>query len=299
MIIPEAQQQKNDAILTLNGELSPFKIDPTKPFYLFIGAMVPFHFTEEQLSAGINLNDFITSSFLPNITSDDFQLNLMNGNLQVSASIRDSNGNLITQIVNNTWKTVNPNYQLIFWDRNYNSYAFEVITSNYVPIIQVAMIGPNEIQFDGLLYTTEGFVRIAPMSNGGASISYYPKNMTIDEVNEGLNIPLLFKYPALTNSSNLGKMQNPIYPSNNPLSEANNNLELGLALQIVGTLVAVAFPTSLSIVLAVESIYMKGKQNKQTHQKVKRNHQYSNPYWKLHQRRKYERRKKDKRKDEK
>ena len=260
VIIPDAKQQKNDAILTLNGELSPFSINPEKPFYLFIGTEVPFHFTEEQLASGINLNDFITSSFLPNITSDDFQLNLMNGNLQVSASIRDSNGDLITQIVNNTWKTVDPNYQLIYWDRNYNSYAFEVVTSNYVPIIQVAMIGPNEIQFDGLLYTKDGFVRIAPMSNGGASIEYYPENMTFDEVNQNLNIPLLFKYPALTNASNLGKMVNPIYPSSDPLTEANSSLQQGLALQISGSLIVAFFGVAFPSVLVVQNV---SKQNKQ------------------------------------
>lgn len=276
--------------MTLNGELSPFEIDQEKPFYLFIGTMVPFHFTGKQLADGIDLNNFITSSF-NNITSNEFHLDFGNGKLQVSASIRDSNGNLITQIVNNTWKTVDPKYQLVYWDRNYNAYAFEVITSNYVPILQVAMVGPNEIQLDGLFYTNDGFVRLASMPNGGASISFYPKGWNIDKVNENQSIPLLFKYPALTNASNLGKMENPIYPTTDPLAEANSKLQVGLVLQIVGSLFIAIFGVVFPIALAVQNKSKKVKQSRRIRPTVVKKHPYANPYGRMRNKRKSGRKK--------
>ncbi|MDI9578773.1 MAG: hypothetical protein QM398_11650 [Thermoproteota archaeon] len=224
----------------LNGELSPFEINMDEIFYLYVGERVPFHFTGEQLANGINLSKFITTPY-NNLTSDEFHFDIKNGKLQVSATIRDSEGKLITYIVNNTWKTVDPNNELAFWDRNYNAYAFEVITPDYVPILQVAMIGSNRIQLGGLFYTEDGFVRIAPTSDGGATFSYYPKGMSIEEANENLSIPLLFEYPALTNSSNLGKMQNPIYQSSEPLAVLNSNKQIGFYLEVTGLVMVSIF----------------------------------------------------------
>ena len=44
MIIPEVQQQKNDAILTLNGELSPFRDRPHKTILFVHWCNGPFSF---------------------------------------------------------------------------------------------------------------------------------------------------------------------------------------------------------------------------------------------------------------
>jgi hypothetical protein len=294
VISPEAQKQKDDAILTLNGELSPFEIDIEKPFYVFIGARVPFHFTGEQLAEGISLNNFITSPF-GNVTSDEFHIDLLNGKFQVSASIRDSDGKLITQIVNNTWKTVDPNYQLAYWDRNYNDYAFEVITSNYVPILQVAMVGSNEIQFDGLFYTEDGFVRLAPMSNGGASFTYYPKSETFEEVNKNESIPLLFKYPALTNASNLGKMENPFYPTTDPLAEASSKMLIVFVLQVTGSLFIAVFGVAFPIAIAVKNKSKNlQKEKRRTQSTVLTKHPSTNLYWKQHSKRQKQKKKKKK-----
>lgn len=291
IIVPEAQQQITDAKMTLNGDLSPFEINLEQPFYLYVGSMVPFHFTGKQLADGINLNNFITTPF-NNLTSDEFHIDLLNDKLQVSASIRDSNGNPIIQIVNNAWKAVNPSYQLAYWDRNYNAYAFEVITSDYVPILQVAMVGPNEIQLDGLFYTENGFVRIAPMSNGGASFSYYPKGMSIEEANENVSIPLFFKYPTLTNASNLGKMQNPVYPTTDPLADANNKLQAGFILQIVGGLIGIVFGAIFPITLVVRNTSKKTKESRRLYSTSLKNRQHNNPYWRIHQKKSHEKKKK-------
>ncbi len=289
-IIPDAQQKIIDAKNALNSELSPFPIDLEKQFYLYFGSKIPFHFTAKELEDGINLNNFLITPF-NNLTSDNFHLDLRNDTFQVSATIRDSSGNPIIQIVNNTWYAVNPSYKLDYCDRNYNAYAFEVITSDYVPILQVAMIGPNEIQLGGLFYTENGFVRIAPTSNGGATFSYYPQGMSIEEANKNVNIPLLFKYPALTNSSNLGKMENPVYPTSDPLADANSKLQLGWILQIVGGLTGLFFGAIFPITLAIKN--KEAKENKRLYPTSVGNHQQNNPYRKIHQKKKNKQKKQE------
>ena len=118
----------------------------------------------------------------------------------LSATLRDSKGNIIAEIVNNTWSTVDRHYQLSFNDRNYNAYAFEIIRSDGVPMFQVAMVGSNKIQIGGIFYSTNpkiGEVDIAPLSNGTAVMSF---NLNDTEL-EAEHIPTLFKYPCLTRPS--------------------------------------------------------------------------------------------------
>jgi hypothetical protein len=284
-IAQEAANDKNYATDTLNGDLTSFKINSEEPIYLLIGTRVPFHFTAKELSDGINLSNFITSTFenTTNLTNDNFRITSQDGKLEVSASIRDSAGNLIARVVNNTWKTVDPSYQLEYWDRNYNSYAFEVIDSNYLPILQVAIIGPNEIQVGGLFYTETGFVRVAPSLNGGATISYYPKGMTIDEADKNETVPLLFKYPALTNSSNLGKMENRLYPSTDPLADINGKSDLGFALQVIGSLIVTVSSAVISIDWIIERRIKKSNET-QIPPTNATNDSAITPYWKLKQR---------------
>ncbi len=281
-IYQEAEQQLTDKKRAFNGELSPFEIDLEKPFYLYFGSGTPFHCTAKELVEGINLSNFLTTPW-GNLTSDEFHLDLYNDKFRVSAIIRDSNGNPIVRIINNTWYAVDPSYKLDYCDRNYNAYAFEVITFDYVPILQVAMVGPNEIQLGGLFYTENGFRRIAPTSNGGATFSYYPKGMSIEEANKNVTIPLLFKYPALTNSSNLGKMENTVYPTTNPLADANSKQQVGLGLQIVGGVMAAIFMAIFPLTLVVKNY--RAKQKRQANTTLK-NRPYTNPYKSAHQKRK-------------
>lgn len=65
--------------------------------------------------------------------------------------------------------------------------------------------------------------------------------MSIEEANENLSIPLLFEYPALTNSSNLGKMQMSIYPSSEPLAVLNSNKQIGFYLEVAGLVMGSIF----------------------------------------------------------
>lgn len=249
VIVPEGQQEKTEAIKTLNGELIPFKVDQSQPFHLVLGPNTSFVFSWQSLAEGIDFNKYLPTL---NMTSDQFKIKLDNNKLYVSATIRDSEGKIITEIVNNTWQTVDPHYQLSFWDRNYNAYAFEVISSSYVPMLQVAMISSYEIQFGGLFYTKDGPFRISPTAEGYAAFTFYPKNWTLQQIDENATIPLLFNYPALTNASNLGKIKNPIYPANDPLAQANGKIQWGLILQIAGSLIIAIFGVAFPVVIVIK-----------------------------------------------
>jgi len=215
-MIPIGWEARQNAIKTLNGELIPFSIDMSKPFQIAFSPTTSFEFTWAQMENGIDLNIFFSSAV--NLTTDQLKIQFIDNKLSVSADIKDSKGTRIAQIVNNEWKTVDPS-SLLFWDRNYNAYAFEIIGSNNVPTLHVIMVGPNRIQIGGLFYTSDGriYIRQPLKSDPTGTGAVFEINPT-DQRLEALNISRIFKYPALTDTSNLGKMVNPVYPSSDPLS---------------------------------------------------------------------------------
>jgi len=165
-----------------------------------------------------------------NLTIDQFQIQFIDDKLSVSANIRNSDNVTIARIVNNEWKTVDPS-TLLFWDRNYNAYAFEIIGSNDIPTLQVIMVGSNKIQIGGLFYTRTGRIYIQPMERGAVLW----KNPT-DQQLEDADILRIFKYPALTNPDNLGKIVDPNYPSSDPLAESTLIMVFGFVLASLGTI---------------------------------------------------------------
>jgi hypothetical protein len=244
--VPIGWQQYNSAIMTLNGELIPFSVDMSKPFDVMLSAGVIFQYSGTDLANGFDLSTAPLFAVF-NFASNQFQIQFTNNKMFVSANIKNSNNTLIAQIVNNTWKTVNPD-TLLFWDRNYNAYAFEIIGSTGKPTLQVIMVGPNKIQIGGLFYTKTGSIYIAPEPDG--AMLYV--NVGDQHLEEEAAIQTIFKYPALTNSSNLGKMINPIYPSSDPLSEPIRTIIFGVALFIIGTILMGLFGVETYIVMKKE-----------------------------------------------
>ena len=208
---PIAWDAREKGIETLNSEIIPFPVDTSKTFKLHLSEGTIFTYEGADLAKGFGLNELFP--FNLNFTDSKFSINFVDGEMLLSADIIDSSGRLIAKIVNNTWTTVDPSIALQFSDRNYNAYAFEIIGSNNIPTLQVAMIGSNEIQIGGLFYTKSGSIYIAPKTDG--AVMYF--NVGTDHREENASINSLFKYPCLTNESNLGKMKNSYYPSSDPL----------------------------------------------------------------------------------
>ena len=214
-LVPTGQQEKNNAEMTLSSEIIPFNVDYTQPFDIMLSSSLHFLYNVSDLANGFDLSTlppFTAMKLVP------YQLRIRfdNDKMLVSATVRNSNGTIIAQIVDNEWKTVNPD-TLLFWDRNYNAYAFEIIGINNRPTLQVIMVGPNAIQIGGLLFTKTGSVYIAPAPDG-ADIYV---NLGNQHREDNATIQTIFQYPCLTDPNNLGKMNNPVYPSSNPLAQAN------------------------------------------------------------------------------
>jgi len=251
-LIPSGQEEKTEAVKALNGEIIPFEIDLNQSFRVCLSPQIDwFNYSIEDLSKGIELRSVLYDK----IATDQFKIQFIDNRLMVSATIRDSNKNIIAQIVNNTWKTVDPSYQLAFWDRNYNAYAFEIIGSNYIPTFQVIMFGPNKIQIGGLFYLEGGgSIYITPLKNGDAVIYVNPPN---EHREENETITTIFNYPCMTKPENLGKMVDPIYPSDDPLAAANSKIQIGYSLFYGGSVLAAFSLTIFS--LAIAALFEKRK----------------------------------------
>lgn len=224
-LIPSGQYVKTQANEAMSGQICPFSINFSEPFDMMLSDGVTFRLTGYDLANGFYLNKMGLLMF-DNISDSQFSIHFYNQKMYVSADIRDPENNPIAQIVNNTWRTVNPSYALSYWDRNYNAYAFEVIDSKGKPTFAVAMVGPNRIRFGGLFYYNQnGSIYVGALPDGTAGVCINAGSDMHQEDN--IIWTTLFKYPALTNPINVGVMKNPIYPANNPMAEADAKIQLG------------------------------------------------------------------------
>jgi len=240
-LVPTGQQEKINAENALSGEIIPFKVDFTQPFDIMLSPGVDFRYNASELANGFDLSTlppFTAMKLVPY----QLQIHFDNGKMLVSAEIRNSNGTLIAEIVNNEWKTRNPD-SLLFWDRNYNAYAFEIIGSDNRPTLQVVMVGPNKIQIGGLFFSKTGGSFYITQAPSGAVIY---KNGPGQYVEDNQPVPTIFEYPCLTDPSNLGKTVNPIYPSSDPLAQANWDTSLGYILSALGVICLTVFGVEFS-----------------------------------------------------
>ena len=157
----------------LRGELVPFQVNYTEPFTVQMGGIY-VHTTIEQLNIGFDLQRY----FNFNNMMYPFQISFKDAKLFVSAEIRDKNGDLVAKITNNQW-SVNNN-PVIADDRNYNSYAFEVIDSDLIPILQIVMTPQNTIFVGGVFYSING--TLLAMLNGTTIAN--PSKSTIENYNQ-------------------------------------------------------------------------------------------------------------------
>ena len=238
-------QERETAIMKNKGELIPFEVDPQQDFDIQMGG---FHFitTIEQLNAGFDAERYV------NVSGFDypFSISFNNGKLYVSAEIRNPDGDKVATIGKNQWGVSSD--PVIAYDRNYNSYAFEVIDPNQVPILQVEMTPQNRIFVGGVFYSAESIV--LAMLNGTTILN--PREKEIQSYDQRL-----FRYPSVNNT---GVMVNPLYASESPLLDANNKITEGNTLQIIGLiLMGCAFaPIGVVSIDGVREIYVIWKKGK-------------------------------------
>jgi len=177
-LIPYGFDLRNKEIQALSGELITPKVDFQRQFEVNIGSNILVS-EVNALSQGINLRRFIDFGY-----DYPIQIRFKDGRLLISAEIKNQNGETIAKIKDNQW-TVNNN-KIIARDRNYNSYAFEVVDSELRPVLQVVVQDQNKIYIGGLFYTPNGTVLATP--NG---LFINPSDSQITD-----NIQPIFRYPS-------------------------------------------------------------------------------------------------------
>jgi len=187
-LLPSGFQLADREVKMMKGELIPFKVDLEKEFELKLGS-VTFVYDLNQLNYGINIRDIIDFGF-----DYPFSAKLKDETLLVSAETKTVEGEIITKIVDNQW-VVNTN-PVIASDRNYNSYAFEVIDSDQIPALQVKLEPQNQIYIGGLFHLPDNWTLLVTPEG----MSYNPTVAEISEHNQ-----TLFKYPS---DQHLGEMKN-------------------------------------------------------------------------------------------
>ncbi len=116
------------------------------------------------------------------------RIRIEQGKMLVSADIKDAEGRMIAQVIDNKWK-INPNNS---YDRNFDNNAFEVIDKQKMPALQIAITQENMIYIGGIFNLPTGKATVTP--NG------YLWNPSDDQIPE--SIQRIFVYPG---DKNLGK----------------------------------------------------------------------------------------------
>jgi hypothetical protein len=228
------------------GELLPFDIDSQKSIEIQCGGF-NVDMTLDQLSEGFNLSHYI------NLVGFDypFRITLKDQRFLVSANMRNDNGEVIAKIVDNQW-SVNDNH-VIAYDRNFNSYAFEVISSDSVPIIQVVFKPQNKMYIGGFLYSPNWTVLLLPNNTSVL-------NPSLTDLNESL--PRIFKYPS---EEHLYEMVEPILYQVSRVSTQVFNL--GVVLTAVGIPLFVYGSVKADYVQAKVRTYRKSRKHKNRQRK--------------------------------
>lgn len=179
-------QMANEEERKMTGELLPFEIDTQQPIEIQCGG---FHVILglDELQRGFDLSNYFKFG-----TFDyPFRVTLKDQRFLISVDVENSKGQTVTSVVENEWSVNND--PVIAHDRNYNSYAFEVIDSNLVPVIQVVLKPGNYMYIGGFFYSPNGTVLLT-----GDTMRINPTVM-----NANSSLPRIFKYPS---SDYLGQM---------------------------------------------------------------------------------------------
>jgi hypothetical protein len=207
----------------------------SKPIYVELGGSGNT-FSSQELANGIDLTRLI------HIEQDNqtviFPIKIAFGkntnNIIVSATIKDEKGNILANIIENDWQAPSSSSMEV-WDKNYNSYAFEIIDSNKIPILQVIMGGKNEILIGCSLYR-QGIPLFATLTHG---FNFFGSGEITSEQLEDLRDATIFEYPSKTHLGELKPIPDfwdnlKIYPTDNPLADSNFNKLIGAIMVITG-----------------------------------------------------------------
>ena len=139
---------------------------------------------------------------------------------------------------------------IVTYDRNYNAYAFEVIDSNIVPILQVVLTPENNIFVGGVFYG-ENESLVAQLN---VTTIYNPDNYKYNQT--------IFQYPS---DINLGKLvANSPYAFGSPASLAPVEITIiGYILFGIGTF--------LTLVIGLDSFRKKKRTEKESQESKNRN----------------------------
>jgi hypothetical protein len=132
----------------MTGQLVPFEFDSQQPVEIQVVG-IHVNMTLDKLSQGFNLSRYVYLGF-----DYPFQITFKDQKFSVSAVIRNADGEKIATITNNEWAVSSNN--VIAYDRNYNAYAFEVMDSDLVPVIQVVFSPQNKMYLGGFFYIPNG-----------------------------------------------------------------------------------------------------------------------------------------------
>lgn len=114
---------------------------------------------------------------------------IKDGELKVSTTLRDENGDILAVLVANEWKVSNS-----IFDKNFDENALEIIDKKGNVVLQLEFDG-NYIRLAGIFYKEDGEgIYIGPnkYEKGILIISGLPKN----PMGKNISIKNIFKYPA-------------------------------------------------------------------------------------------------------
>jgi hypothetical protein len=123
-----------------------------------------------------------------NILGDNLTIISHEGQVKISTVIRNKNGVIVAELINNEWKVKSSN-----WDRNYSKDALEVKDDTGDIILQVRVL-EDRIQFQGKFYDSQGNgVALGKYSNGKGGII---ERTGVDHPRLELKIEPIFQYPS-------------------------------------------------------------------------------------------------------
>lgn len=274
-LVSEGEIKIEHAIAAEMGEIIPFTIDTSKNIEVFLGNViisVPYSYLA---NFGINIADFVDFHI-----EYPIRVKFIDNKISIDATIKNANGQIIAKIVNNNW-TISHD-PLLARDRNYNAYAFEVIDSDLVPVLQIILVSPNRIDIRCCSYTSSG-IRVL-IDQKGIMI-----NPTQKEIEKTIG-QTIFHYPSATH---LGKMVTPFFPSESPISEASQRIEEGKNFQILGIILSSgAIVTGVADILKLISEKEKSKTEILTEENNQTNDQHKKKVMKRKQKIRRRKRKK-------
>jgi hypothetical protein len=113
------------------------------------------------------------------------------GKLLVTTAVRDHNGNLIAQILENKWTV--PKSTETSWDKNYNDNCLEVKNGRDSVVLQICLF-TNGIQLQELTHDEFGkhFYELVEEPNGEPLYDWGP----IERADSSVSIKEMFRYPS-------------------------------------------------------------------------------------------------------